>query len=100
MKLNQMMCIKIFTKRKVYLILVIDPVKKKLIGKMKNEVKGEIISEFVGLRSKMYSLIDVDGEENEKVEVNQNNVKNIRDEEYLEVLLNKKLMRQNGRNSK
>ena len=67
---------------------------------MKNEVKGEIISEFVGLRSKMYSLIDVDGEENEKVEVNQNNVKNIRDEEYLEVLLNKKLMRQNGRNSK
>ena len=95
-----MMCIKIFTKRKVYLILVIDPVKKKLIGKMKNEVKGEIISEFVGLRSKMYSLIDVDGEENEKVEVNQNNVKNIRDEEYLEVLLNKKLMRQNGRNSK
>ena len=67
---------------------------------MKNEVKGEIISVFVGLRSKMYSLIDVDGEENEKVEVNQNNVKNIRDEEYLEVLLNKKLMRQNGRNSK
>ena len=33
-----------------------DPVNKKVIGKMKNEFKGKIISEFVGLKSKMYSL--------------------------------------------
>ena len=30
---------------------------------MKDEFKGKLISKFVGLRSKMYSLIAVDGEE-------------------------------------
>ena len=29
---------------------------KKVIGKMKDEIKGKIISEYVGLNSKMYSL--------------------------------------------
>ena len=38
------------------------PVNKKVVGKMKNKFKGKIISEFVGLKSKMYSLIDVDNE--------------------------------------
>ena len=37
-----------------------------MIGKMKVEVKGKIISEFVGLKSKMYSLIAVDGKESRK----------------------------------
>ena len=40
-----------------------DPVNKKVIGKMKNEFKGKIISEFAGLKSKIYSLISVDNEE-------------------------------------
>ena len=31
-----------------------DPVNKKLIGKTKHKFKGKIISEFVGLKSKMY----------------------------------------------
>ena len=30
---------------------------------MKEDFKGRIISEFVGLKSKMYSLIDVDNKE-------------------------------------
>ena len=40
-----------------------DPVNKKVIGKMKEEVKGKIISEFAGLKSKMYSLISIDDKE-------------------------------------
>ena len=38
-----------------------DPVNKKDTRKMKDEFKGKIISEFVGLKSKMYSLIALDG---------------------------------------
>ena len=37
-----------------------DPFNKKVVGKIKDELKGKIISEFVGLKSKMYSLIEVD----------------------------------------
>ena len=40
-----------------------DPVNKKVISKMKGEFKGRIISEFVGLKSKMHSLISVDNKE-------------------------------------
>ena len=40
-----------------------DPKNKKAIGKMKYELKGEIIDEFVGSKSKMYSLISVDEKE-------------------------------------
>ena len=31
-----------------------DPVNKKVIGKIKDEVRGKIINEIVGLKSKMY----------------------------------------------
>ena len=41
---------------------VFDPVNKKVIGKIKDEVKEKIISEFVLLKSKMYSLVIVDNE--------------------------------------
>ena len=40
-----------------------NPVNKKVIDKMKEEFRRKIISEFVGLKSKMYSLISVDDEE-------------------------------------
>ena len=37
-----------------------------VIGKMKDEFKGKIISGFIGLKSKMFSIIDVEYEENKK----------------------------------
>ena len=43
-----------------------DSANKKVIGKIKDKFKGEIITKFVGLKSKMYSLIAVDGEEVQK----------------------------------
>ena len=60
-----------------------DLVNKKVVGKMKDEFKGKIISEFVGLKSKMYSLITVDDEELTKAKgVN----KKIRHKEFSDVL--------------
>ena len=40
-----------------------DLANKNVIGKIKDEFKGKNINEFVGLKSKMYSLIRVDDEE-------------------------------------
>ena len=69
-----------------------DPVNKKVIGKMKDEFKGKIISEFVGLKSNMYSSISVNNEEVTKAKgVN----KKIRYKEFVSVLFNKKVMRHN-----
>ena len=39
-----------------------DSFNKKVVSKMKEELKGKIISKFVVLKSKMYYLIDVDTE--------------------------------------
>ena len=41
-----------------------EPVSKKLIDRMKDELKGKINSKFVGLRLKMSSLVIVNNEEN------------------------------------
>ena len=43
-----------------------DPLNKKEIGKMKDEVTGNIINEIVGLKSKMYSLVTIDDKEIKK----------------------------------
>ena len=71
-----------------------DPSNMNEIGKIKDESEGKINLEFVGLKSKMYSLIDVDGKENKKGKrVNSVAVNNLKHKEYLDVLINKKIMR-------
>ena len=63
---------KIFMSIKICLILVIIHeiqiflifLIKKVIGKMKDAFKEEIINKFVGLKSKKYPLVSVYGKEN------------------------------------
>ena len=67
-----------------------DLVNKKVIGKMKDGFKEKINSEFVGLKSKMYALIDVNDEEVTKAKgVN----KKIIHKEFADVLFNQKVIR-------
>ena len=73
-----------------------DPVNKKVIGKMKDEFKGKIISEFIGLKSMMYSLTAVNNEEVKKSkEVKKHVVKNIVHKEFADVLFNTRMIRHN-----
>ena len=59
---------------------------------MKGEFKGKIISEFVGLKSKMYSLLSVDDEEVTKAKgVNEK----MKHKGFVGVLFNKKVIRHN-----
>ena len=53
-----------------------DPSNEKFIDKMKDESKGKINDEFVGLKLKMRSMKNVDGKENQtRKGVNKNVVK-------------------------
>ena len=64
------------------------------IGKMVHESKGKINDKFVGLKSKMYTIRDVDGKENKTGKgVNSVVVESIKHKEYLDVLSNKKVVR-------
>ena len=65
-----------------------DTVNKKVIGKMEDELGERIIGEFVGLKSKINSLVDVDGEENKKAKgVNRDVVRSIRHKRFVDVYL-------------
>ena len=67
-----------------------DPTNKKVIGKMKDESEGKIIGEFVGLKSKMHSMKNIDGKES-----NTAKGVNIATEfnEFKDTLFNKKIIR-------
>ena len=67
-----------------------DQANKKVIGKMKDESEGKIIDEFVGLKSKMYSMLSDDGKES-----NTAKGVNIATEfnEFKDTLFNKKVLR-------
>ena len=67
-----------------------DSSNKKVLGKMKDELNGSKIVEFVGLKSEMYSLIsENDKETNKEKGVN----KKLRHNVYLDILVNKKVVR-------
>ena len=69
-----------------------DGFDKKVIGKMKDKLGGKIMSEFVGLKSKMYSLVTVDDEEKIRAEgVNRK----LRHSEFFDVLSDRKVVRHN-----
>ena len=56
---------------------------------MKGAFKGEIVSESVGLKSKMYFSVSVDGKKIKKTKgVNENIAKNTRHKEFADVLFN------------
>ena len=69
-----------------------DDTNKKVVGKMKYEMAGKVITEFVGLKSKMYSLITVDNEE--KSRAKGVNIK-LRHDEYKKPLLHGLILRHN-----
>ena len=56
---------------------------KKVLGRMKDDFRGQKIVEFVGLKSKMYSLISIDNNE-------VNKAKGVRHKEFVDILFNKK----------
>ena len=73
-----------------------DPDNEKGISKMKDVSRGKIYDEFVGLKSRMQSIKDVDGKETKtRKGVNKNVVKNIKYGKYIDVLFSKKLVRYN-----
>ena len=65
---------------------------KKVPGKMKDEYGGTVICEFIGLKSKMYSLLDVNNYEKSTYKGHNSNIKN---SEFKDTLFNKKVIRHN-----
>ena len=71
-----------------------NKINKKVIGKFKDEAAGVPVVEFIGLRSKMYSYIKNNDEGGKTAKGIKKNIitKNIKHEDYKEVLFNNKQM--------
>ena len=83
--LNGKICLTLVIIQKIF-----DNANKKVIGKMKYEYGGVIIDEFVGSKSKMYSIKKIDGSESSTAKgVNIATKFN----EFKEVLFNKKIIK-------
>ena len=62
-------------------------VNKKVVGKMKDEMKDHPIKEFVGLRLKMYSVLEDDGTEKKTAEgINKSVTQKMRHEQYFQAV--------------
>ena len=68
---------------------------KKVLGKLKDESARRPIAEFVGLRPKMYSILEAGGKEHQEAKGVKKNVvkKHIRHEQYKEALFEKQTFR-------
>ena len=70
---------------------------KKVVGKMKDEYGGKSIVKFVGLKSKMYSILD---ESNNKKSTNKGHNAFIEFHEFYDTLFKKKILRHTMRGIK
>ena len=69
---------------------------KKVLGKMTDECSGRPIAEYVGLRPKMYSILEANGENDIKKAKGVKRYvveKHIRHEQYREALIEKQIFR-------
>ena len=75
--------------------LLYSSANKKVLGKLKDECAGRAIAEYVGLRPKMYSILEAGGKNTKKAKgVKQNVVKkHISHEQYKDALFGKQTFR-------
>ena len=75
--------------------LLYSSANKKVLGKLKDECAGRAIAEYVGLRQKMYSILEAGGKNTKKAKGVKKNVvkKHVRHEQYKEALFEKKTFR-------
>ena len=67
---------------------------KKVLGKMKDEYNGRIVKKFVGLRPKLYSILESDGTEKKKAKgINKCTTAKMRHISYLQALFEESIER-------